>query len=731
MGAPPRTPSESILNLPIEKLPSIGPRNLTRLSRLGIKTVRNLLWHFPSRYENYSEVVPISDVEPGTKVNVRGEIVKISSRHIFPRRLTITDAVIRDTSGAIKAVWFNQSYIENHLPEGTQVSLAGRVSLGKRGIYLASPIYEKVGEASLMSADYPPSNNDSLKHTHGLVPVYPETQGVTSKYLRFLIQPLLQSLDLTDPLPDTVVNRLELMPLKQAVSAVHFPTELKDADRARERLAFDDLLLFQVKALLERRKMNQLKSTSIHFNQPLIQDVIAHLPFALTRDQKIATWEILQDLEKSYPMNRLLEGDVGSGKTVVAVLAAIQTVKAGYQAVFLAPTEVLANQHFETILPLAKLFGITIALVTSSGAWLSGVKVTKKTVHTKIANGDAAIIIGTHAVIQKDISPPRLALLIIDEQHRFGIEQRASLLHRTDVVPHLLSMTATPIPRTLALTIFGDLDISIIKEKPHDRQKTITRVVSPRDRQAAYAFMREQVKSGRQVFVICPRIESATNKGQTTSYRLTQKVTAKAPSQAKLIWADVKAVQEEYERLSEIVFPDLKIAMLHGKMKPVEKQQVMREFKNGWHDILVSTSVVEVGVDIPNATIMAIEGADRFGLAQLHQFRGRVGRDRYQSYCLLFTTDGTDHNKRLKALVTCDDGFTLAEKDMAIRGPGEFFGIKQSGIPDLTMTSLANVELIKKARHTARLILKEDATLKKYPLLSLRLSDFQKMHHFE
>lgn len=700
------------LALPIENLKSVGARNKPRLNRLGIKTLKDLLWHFPTRYENFSETTPIAEITPEQKVNVQGEIIKISTRKLFPRRLFVTDAIIRDTTGAVKVVWFNQPYIENQLPEGMFVSLAGKVKVGKSGQYLSSPTYEKI------SGDF-----TGLRHTKGLVPVYPETSGITSKYLRFLIKPILAELKLNDYTPKNILDKYNYPDLLAALKAIHSPENEEDAKLAKERLAFDDLMLFQIKALLERRKMNQLKSVPIAFDEKLIKEFVADLPFELTKDQKTAAWEIFKDMERKYPMNRLMEGDVGSGKTVVALMAALAAVKAGYQAVILAPTEVLAQQHYRTIAQLAK-GKMRTALLTASNAILDGMTEKKPFLKKVIAKGMPMLVVGTHAVIQKDVRFGELALVVLDEQHRFGVNQRAALIKNRDTVPHLLSMTATPIPRTLALTIYGDLDISIIREKPANRQTIVTKCVTPSEKKFAYKFIRDEVAKGRQVFVVCPRIEASDPQAPVK--------TKAAQSKMNILWQEVKAVQDEYEKLSNHIFPDLKVAMLHGKLKPKEKDRIMSDFKDGKYHILVSTSVIEVGVDVPNATIMMIESADRFGLAQLHQFRGRVGRGEHQSYCMLMTsTEDKDANRRLKALTETDDGFALAEKDMAIRGPGEFLGTKQSGMPDLAMASLANVELIKRSRLEARTILKEDPSLKNYPLLRQRLDDFQKMTHFE
>jgi ATP-dependent DNA helicase RecG len=459
--------------------------------------------------------------------------------------------------------------------------------------------------------------------------------------------------------------------------------------------------------------------------------LIAALPFRLTKDQRVAVLEVLRDMERPHPMNRLLEGDVGSGKTVVALLAALHAARTGYQTVVLAPTEVLAIQHYRTLRSMvASLPDIRTALLTGAAATVDDAPVSKPAAKRTIQSGGAAVVIGTHALIEHDVRFRSLALVVIDEQHRFGVQQRAALVRADHAsaayVPHLLSMTATPIPRTLAMTIFGDLDISILKEKPQGRLPILTSVVTSTQRAGVYEFIRSEVHAGRQVFVICPAIEAPTPIAPASRPGMT-------PKQAKLsaLWAQVKAVEEEHGRLTRDIFPDLKVAMLHGRMKSAQKQTVMREFKDGWHDILVSTSVIEVGVDIPNASIMVVEGADRFGLAQLHQFRGRVGRAQHQSYCFLFPTDDATGNQRLKALTTSDDGFALAEQDMRIRGPGEFFGIKQSGMPDLTMAALANVELIKKARTAARAIIKSDPDLKRNLLLARQVEDMQLFSHFE
>jgi ATP-dependent DNA helicase RecG len=710
------------LSTPITRVRSVGTRSATRLAKLGIRSVRQLLWHLPARYEDYSLAVPIADVIPGQKQSIQGEVVSIVSRHIWPKRMTITTATLRDDTGAIRAVWFNQPYLEETLSQGTLLSVAGKMVLDKRGLYISNPIYEKITPAQ--TADV-----GNLRHTGRLIPIYPETEGVTSKYLRFLIQPLLERLAIPDPLPVAVRRQYDLTDLTDALRTVHYPDTEEAVPAARERLAFDDLLLLQLKALRERRLINRLRSIRIPMDAAYMRTLIATLPFALTKDQRVATLEILRDMERVYPMNRLMEGDVGSGKTVVALLAALHAAKAGHQTVVLAPTEVLAQQHYRTLRSLAASANLHTALLTGSGALFDDREATKAAVKRAVGAGQVQIVIGTHAVIRDDVRFNTLALVVIDEQHRFGIEQRAALMkadrHRSGAVPHLLSMTATPIPRTLALTIFGDLDISLIHEKPKGRQPIETSVVSSVERQRVYDFVRQQVRGGRQVFVICPAIDPTAPIAPGTA------PAGGRQGRLSALWAQVKAVEEEYTRLSSQVFPDLKVAMLHGRMKPAQKQAVMREFKDGWHDILVSTSVIEVGVDVPNASIMVVEGADRFGLAQLHQFRGRVGRAEHQSYCFLFSSDDTTGNRRLQAMTKTDDGFLLAEQDMKIRGPGEFFGIKQSGLPDLTMAALANVDLIKKARTAARAIMKADPDLKRNPLLAAGLEGMRQFSHLE
>ncbi len=702
------------LNTPVEKLRFVGVKILSKLHHLGIKTIRDLLWHFPSRYEDFAKFVNIDEIQAGEKVSIHG-IVKSTSLIRSPRRrMTIVTTTILDQTGkSIKATWFNQPFLKETFKKGLAITLSGKTKYDKKyGLYLVSPAHERT--------------STDLKHTGGLIPIYPETIGLSSRYLRFLIKPVLSLTEnIEDPLAPEVRKKYGFISLSQAIRQIHFPDSEENTEKAKERLAFDELFLFQLQALIQRRKAKQSPGISIPFNKEEVRDFVKSLPFELTTAQRISTWEILSDIQRSYPMNRLLNGDVGSGKTIVAAAAAFQATRTGFQTAFMAPTEILAIQHFNSLKETLKKWDIRIGLLTGSTARILENELEydiKKPRFIELLNqGELDLAIGTHALIQDGIKFKNLALVVIDEQHRFGVEQRATLAKMTndDRFPHLLSMTATPIPRTLALTIYGDLDFSLLDEMPKGRQKIITRVIKPQQRKETYQFLRSEVKSGRQVFVICPRIEINSNASEKTK-------------QKKLIEADVKAVKEEYIKLSEEIFPDLRMAMLHGKMKSKEKELIMNNFKEGKTDILVSTSVIEVGVDIPNATVMMIEGAEMFGLSQLHQFRGRVGRGEHQSYTLLFVeAPEIETTQRLEALVKYSDGFKLAEMDMKIRGPGDFIGTKQSGMPDLTMASLSDMVLIKKARTEVKLLLKKDPMLNNNPLLKASLKDFKKRAHLE
>ena len=716
---------------PIENVPRIGPAFLKKLHKLGIKTVHDLLYHFPHRYEDFSNLIYIKDAKINENVCVKGRVLEIKNIRTWKKKMFITEAVVEDKTGAIRATWFNRFYLAKTLKKGEGVALAGKVTSDNRGAYLSNPAYEKIENWEI--------ENSNLTHMGRLVPVYPETERLSSRWLRSIIKPLLFQFGnkLPESLPEEILQKFNFSRISEAIWQMHFPDSIEKAKKASERFSFEELFFIELFVLSEKIKLAKAKSPAIPIKVELVQRFVSSLPFSLTDAQKKCSWQILKDIERPRPMNRLLEGDVGSGKTVVATMAALNTARAGFQVAFMAPTEILAKQHFKEVSKLLFPFKIGIALLTGKEDQITSKKLKGETIEisrqrilTKSLNGEIDILIGTHALIQDKVKFYNLALVIVDEQHRFGVEQRAKLT-KQKVVPHLLSMTATPIPRTLALTIYGDLDLSIIDQMPIGRKKIITEIIPPGKRQETYDFIRNEIENGRQAFVICPRIEpsSASTSAKATADK---KATEGQAKKEIFSWADVKAVKEEYERLSKEIFPDLKLAMLHGKMKVKEKEKTMRDFKNKKTNILVSTSVVEVGIDIPNATVMAIEGADRFGLAQLHQFRGRVGRSTFQSYCFLFTESPAKRTaQRLAALISAEDGFELSQKDLEIRGPGQLNGKKQWGLPDIAMSALKNIKLVEETREAAREILMKDWQLKKYPLLKKRLEDFPKRVHLE
>ena len=714
------------LDTSIKEISRIGISFQRKLQRMGIKTVEDLLWHFPHRYEDFSNIIHVSKVKLNETCCILGKILEIKNTRTWKRKMIITEAIVQDNSSAIKVVWFNQPYLIKTLKEGDVVCLAGKVSFGDKGVFLSSPAYEKI----------PATNNEQQEFTHTgrIIPVYPETEGLSSRWLRYILKPLLLEFKNKIPeiLPQKIIKTENLLPINQAIWQVHFPDSNSEAEKARARFSFEELFLIELSVLKERLRLNKEKAPAIPLNIELIKELVSSLPFKLTDAQRKCAWQILKDLEKPRPMSRLLEGDVGSGKTVVAVIAALNVVKAGFQVAFMAPTEILAKQHFQEVAKLLRPFKVRIALLTGKEDKIISQKlkneileISRNKLLDKARKGEIDVLIGTHSLIQDKVKFGNLSFCIIDEQHRFGIEQRARLCRsyggQAKLIPHLLSMTATPIPRTLALTIYGDLDLSILDEMPKGRKKIITKVIPPEERKGAYDFIRQQVKIGNQIFVICPRIESGI-RNQESGIK----------NRDVLSWAEAKAVKEEYEKLSKKVFPDLKVGMLHGKMASKEKEKVMKNFKAKKIDILVSTSVVEVGIDVPQTTVMMIEGAERFGLAQLYQFRGRVGRSDLQSFCFLFTDSPAKKTRqRLEAIVKAENGFKLAQKDLEIRGPGTLSGVKQWGIPDLAMENLKNLPLVEKTREAARELLDEDADLKKYSFLKERLKKFEKRIHLE
>jgi ATP-dependent DNA helicase RecG len=645
--------------------------------------------------------------------------------------MSIVEATIADESGNIRAVWFNQPYVANALKTGRIANFAGKASVSEEGeIYFNNPVYEVIH----LQQEIPQETN----HTARLVPVYPETRGLTSRGIRFITQILFKKGPaLKEWIPKSVLLEFGFPELTDAIRSIHFPNRIEDAIAARQRFSFEELFLLQILNMQHKMLLAQEVAPSIATDIEKVKNMLAKLPFELTPSQKKSLWEIIKDIEKSKPMNRLLQGDVGSGKTVVAAIASIIAAGNGLQTAFMAPTEILARQHFETMKKLFARLGLdpqpVVGLVTGStatafyGTDLES-KLSKAEFAEKVSAGAISIIFGTHALIQKTVSFKSLGLVIIDEQHRFGVRQRAQLIGAQTggdaahaAIPHFLSMSATPIPRTLMLSVFGDLDLSLITELPSGRKEIQTKIVSPLERAGTYAFIRKEIQSGRQAFVICPRIdpEEEEEAGVGGASGIFKKL-------------ELKSVKEEYEKLSKKIFPDLRVAMLHGQMKPKEKEDVMRRFKDREFDMLVATSVVEVGVDVPNATIMMIEGADRFGLAQLYQFRGRVGRGEYQSYCFLMAESKADMvNARLKAITQAKNGFELAEKDLELRGPGQFFGNVQTGLPDIAMEALRDPALVKSSREAAQKALASDPAFRKSALLRKKIEEFRARLHQE
>lgn len=708
------------LDTPLENLTFVSKPYLGKLKKLGIKTINDILFYFPLRYQDFSNVVAISKVQANTNVSIQGKILQIKANYLG--RFKMAEAVVEDETGSIRVTWFGQTYITNILKAGDFVSLAGKVVYGKKGYYLSNPIFEKIESQDFDQAE--------LVHTGRIVPMYPQNQKVSSKWIRKAVKILLTQVkvQIPEPLPEHILKENGLLEINKAIWQMHFPSSMSEAISAQTRFAFEQLFLLEIFVLKEKLRLAQHQAPAMPIKLEVMQAFVNSLPFKLTDDQKKAVWRILKDLEKDRPMSRLLEGDVGSGKTAVAAVAALNVIKNGCQVAFMAPTEILAKQHFKTIATIYKDFNVNIGFLTGKedkfmSKKLKGqpIEISKKRLLEQTAKGEINILVGTHALIQGKVVFDKLGLVVIDEQHRFGVEQRANLVKQAKgkAIPHLLSMTATPIPRSLALTIYGDLDLTIIKQMPSGRKKIITQIVKENQRKETYQFVREQIKEGRQTFVICPRIQE-------------KELEEEEQDTKKSAWADVKTVTKEFEFLQKEIFPDLKVTMLHGKMLPKEKEKVMKDFKNQKADILVSTSVVEVGIDVPNATVMMIEGAERFGLAQLHQFRGRVGRSQYQSYCFLLSSPGSEGNlARSKALVEADDGFAVAKKDLEIRGPGELTGSKQSGLPDIIMSSLQNLELVEKTRQSALDILEQDPGLKKQPLLAAQLKRFKDSIHLE
>ncbi len=674
---------------------------------MGLKTARDLLFYFPSRYESFSERKNIIDLQEGDKTTIYGKIVDLKMEKSWQRKMPLSHAVISDFTGAINAVWFYQPYVANILRIGDKVALTGKIGRNKTGLYIANPSYEKI------------SSYEALGKGAVLLAIYPETTGATSRWLRFAIQKILKTTAEfpADSLPPEILNQYHLPSLKSSLIFIHTPQKLSDAEAARKRFSFEEVFFIQLSRLKQRAEHKKKHSFDIKISERDLNNFLSIFPFELTSSQKKSIGHIIEDLKKNRPMSRLLEGDVGSGKTAVAVAATYAIVNNGFQIAYMAPTEILAQQHFQSFINYFSQLRLTtkVGLLTSTytAKYPSKVSPSEATHISRtqllkwVANGEIPILIGTHSLIQNKVKFKNLALVIIDEQHRFGTRQRAILAsQKSEQIPHLLSMTATPIPRTLALTIYSDLDLSLLDEMPPGRQKIITKIIEPSRRNDAYEQIRQEIKNGRQAYVICPLIETG-----------------------KL---EAKNVKQEKERLQKDVFPEFNVGLLHGKILPKEKEKILGDFRKNKIQILVSTSVIEVGIDVPNATMIVIEGAERFGLAQLHQLRGRVMRSVYQSYCFVFTDSKSQKTKeRLNALISAKNGFELAEYDLQFRGPGELGGGKQWGISDIGMEALKNIKMVEAARTESQKLLKADPELAKYPLILEKIKSQKNNIHFE
>ncbi|MFA6495045.1 MAG: GxxExxY protein [Candidatus Paceibacterota bacterium] len=851
----------------VSDIKGIGAHFGARLEKLNILTLKDLLYYLPFRYQDFSQITPIADIVDEGTATVYGQIQTIRMYRTPRRHMYIIEATIADDAGTMKAVWFNQKFIITTLKQGTWVNLAGKVAREGKRFVLQSPEYEIISH----NAD-----PHSGKHTGRLVPIYPETKGVTSRLVRFALSKVTSEMrTLPEFLPKNLLPEHHLPAIGDALYQIHFPRTLEEAEHAQNRIAFQDLFLLQLINASEQHALSSSPAHAFLYDVDVIKKELKTLPFELTLAQKKALYDILEDLKKPHATNRLLQGDVGSGKTIVAALAALVVARAKKQAVFMAPTEVLATQHYVTFTKFFPHFDAGIALLTASRSALflgdgleTGMK--KKDVVAHIAAGRVRIIIGTHAVLQKSVVFDDAAFIVIDEQHRFGVQQRASLSRRLtqiktqihadtdaetflykdltyalrkaffavyntlgsghkesiyhralleelaknniafstekqlpvmyagkkvgtytpDIIiddriilelkalpfigsaeekqtwnylrgttyrlallvnfgtrelaikrivydtarhprssashqlksaslsPHFLSMSATPIPRTLALTVFGDLELSLVNEMPKNRKPILTKIIPPTGRDDAYDFIRAQIKEGRQAYVVCPRIDPTDKDEKMT--------------RAKLFQLDARSVKEEYEKLSKKIFSDLRVTMLHGQMKSDEKTHTMRLFKEGKIDVLVATSVIEVGVDVPNASIMMIEGSEHFGLSQLYQFRGRVGRGEHQSYCFLFTDINSKTTRdRLKALIAAKNGFELAEIDLRLRGPGQFLGNEQTGMPDIAAKAAQHPDFVKATRTAAQDLIAADPTLSQHPYLAAYLKLFKQSVHLE
>jgi ATP-dependent DNA helicase RecG len=703
--------------------PRLNPLQKRALEKLNIQTVHDLLFTFPSRYGEKIETLPVAHLVAGEQASVVGRVSGIKIGKSFTSRKPMGELTLTDDTRSIKAIWFHQVFLAKKVPDGGLARISGTVTERNGSFSFINPEIEALVEADVASAGSLFGNGAEF-----FVPVYPETRGLSSSWFHHAIGRILKGHgheNIPDPLPAEILKKYHLPTLASALVFIHAPQKQSDADAARKRFAFEEIFGIQLSRAQERAQYEHHASFRVPEAPHIFEDFKKRLPFPLTVAQERAILGIAHDFASDRPMARLLEGDVGSGKTAVAAAAAYLIIHASakgqpLQVAYMAPTEILARQQFNSFIGLFKHLGLPIGLVTGSGAYKYPSKISRdmpadvsRTQFLKwVASGEMPVIVGTHALIQKKVQFKNLALVIIDEQHRFGLNQRAKLLKKTEKVPHLLSMTATPIPRTLALTIYGDLDLSLLDELPPGRKQVITEIVPPNKRDTAYEKIRSELAAGRQLFVICPRVNE--------------------PDPTKEMALNAKSAVAEAARLKREVFPKHRIAVVNGKMKPADKEKVMADFAAHKLDILVATSVIEVGVNVPNSTQIVIEGAERFGLAQLHQLRGRVVRSSHQAHCYLFTETKSEKSmERLKALATAKNGFELAEMDLALRGAGELSGTKQWGISDLGMEAIKNIKMVEAAREEAIKLIEKDPDLVHHPLLAEKIATETKEIHFE
>ncbi len=666
--------------IPLEKLKGVGPAIARDMAGIGITSVQELLHYYPRTYQDFSVVTPIKSLRPGL-VTLRARVKQIKGRYVR-RGMHITEAVVSDETGSVKVIWFNQPYREQAFKKNEQYFITGKLELRRQHFAITNPITEQV--------------SDMPVHSARIVPVYRESKGVTATLLRKLMaQAVRMDAILPKVLPAWLKKKADLMDYDEAIKLVHFPASSNELEHAKATLGFIEIFEVMLAAQLNRQANALETAPAIAFKEELAKTFVKGLPFKLTDAQRRAVWQILQDMQRTIPMNRLLEGDVGSGKTVVAAMAAVMAMKAGYQVAMLAPTELLASQHADTILELLKPIDMQQGLSLVTG----NLKKDQRQVALRhLHSGAIRFAVGTHALLQADIEIPHLGLLIIDEQHRFGVEQRKVLLKKTGRLPHILSMTATPIPRSLALTLYGELEISLLDAMPPGRRPIKTVIVSPNSRDAMYQHVRDEVMGGHQVYVVCPMISTGAIK--------------------------TVSVEAMYSQLATTL-KGLRLGLLHGKMKPAEKEAAMAHFVQGKTQVLIATTVIEVGVNVPNASVMIIEGADRFGLAQMHQLRGRVGRSSSQGYCYIVPSDSKAPSRRLRALTQSTNGFELAELDLEIRGPGAIYGTLQHGDLDLRFAQLNNSRLLKKARDAVKEFIERKESLNTYPELKRRVRHAQ------